>query len=278
MVTQWKKYIFKINEFYGNNEAYADLKKADVNAYFYQSKPVKSNKRFSIHRQALHFCMDISKSEEVLLKEMNKKTRYKIRRAKRDNLTVTYIEHPEINDVKAFARFYNAFAKEKGIEDCKLEKLVALMENNMLFISYVSHADGRILSYSTIISTNGSAIGLFNASGRFFYKDISGQIISRANRYLHWCGMMYFKQLGYHTFNMMGLTTDANNIDHQKINEFKRSFGGEDRTIYQSFIPQNLLGTFLILVLKILWRNNPEIMRNEQSAIVECSESQKGHI
>lgn len=272
MVTQWKKSILKINEIYGKGRKDTHFKKGDIHAYFQQPEPIITKKRFTIHRQSLHLCIDLCKSEEMLLKEMGRTTRYKIRRAKRDNVTITYIEKPNIDDAKTFARFYNNFAKTKGIETCKLEKLTALMDNNMLVMSYVSHEDGRILSYSATIANNGTAIGLYGASARFKYKDISGQFISRANRYLHWCEMIYFKQLGYHTFDLMGLTMDEKNTDHQKVNEYKRSFGGEEIVQYQSFIPQNILGVCFILVLKHLWRNNPEVIRNKQLLNTEYSQ------
>lgn len=278
MNIRWKKYIFKVNEIYGNSEEKAVFKKADIHAYFQQSKPVGFINRFTIHRQTLHLCIDLCKSEETLLKEMNQTTRYKVRRAERDNVKVAHVEKPNINDVKAFAHFYNSFAKAKGIKDCKLEKMIALMKNQMLLISYVYHEAGTPIAASATIANNGTAIGLYGASARFKHKDISGQFISRANRYLHWIEMIYFKRLGYQTFDLMGLTMNKSNTDHQKINGYKRGFGGEERVQYQSFIPQNMLGICLIWSLKLLWGNNPEIMKNEQSFIAKYAEGKKNQI
>lgn len=274
MNTRWKKYGVKINEIYSLDKEYSTLKKADINAYFQLPKPVQAKKGASIHRQALHLCIDITKTEEDLLKEMSKKTRYKIRRAKRENVQVTYNEHPSVTDIKEFARFYNTFAKEKGIAPCKVNKLIGLKESDMLLLTNAYYGDERKLAANATITNDGLAISLYGASGRFQYEDISGQFISRANGYLHWSGMMYFKRLGYHTYNMMGLTMDENNTEHQKINDYKRSFGGMDQTVYQSFLSQSKLGFLLIWVLKILWRDNPEVMKKSSSKI-KCSNKRK---
>lgn len=278
MITQWSKYMFKINEFYDRSIINDGYKRADIHAYFQQPAPVKTKKRFAIHRRALHLCIDLRKSEEALMKEMSKKTSYKIRRALRDDVVVSYVCHPDVHAVKEFARFYDAFAEAKGIESCKQEKLMALIEKDMLTITYVKYLDGRTLAASVTITNKNTAIGLFNASGRFLHQDISGQVISRANRYLHWCEILHFKNLGYETFNMMGLTLDKENTDMSKISEFKRSFGGEDRVIYQSFIPQTFLGITLIWLLKYLWRNNPEVMKNEQLTTMEYPKERNSRI
>lgn len=276
MIIQWRKFIFTINEIYEDNRQNVHLKKAAIHAYFQQPRPVETHRRFSIHRKSLHLCIDLKKSEKELLKEMSRKTRYKVNRAKRsDNVTIKYIEYPELNDIEAFAQFYNSFARAKGIATCKIEKLISLMENNMLVIMSVYHADGRILVSNAMIANKGTAIGLYSASARFFYRNVTGQFVSRANRYLHWCGITYFKQLGYHTFDLMGLKMNVTNKDYQKVNEFKRSFGGNEIIQYQSFIPQNLLGTLCVWMLKFLWRNNLEVLENKQMPVKEYPESEK---
>src|SRR5699024_6295247 len=64
----------------------------------------------------LHLQINLDKSEQALLQDMSRTTRYKIRRAKKDGLTISYTIEPDSTDVKAFSDFYNSFARAKGIE------------------------------------------------------------------------------------------------------------------------------------------------------------------
>lgn len=272
MVIHWKKYLIRVNEFYEKNANTTFPPKADIHAYFQLSSPMQLTKKSCIHRQTLHLQINLDKSEQALMQDMSRTTRYKIRRAKKDGLTITYTTAPDLKDVRAFSDFYNSFARAKGIESCKEEKLTALMESKQLIIMSVYQKDGLMLASSAVIANNKTAIGLYTASARFAYREISGQLMSRANRYLHWVELIYFKNKGFHTFDLMSLTMDKNNTDHQEVNHYKRSFGGEEQYVYQSFVPQSLYGVLSIWGLKILWKNNPEIIRGREQAIVKQPE------
>ncbi|HLR53348.1 MAG TPA: hypothetical protein VK078_01325 [Pseudogracilibacillus sp.] len=269
MVIHWKKYLVRVNEFYGKGSNILLQPKADIHAYFQLSSPMQTTKKNCIHRQTLHLQINLDKSEQALLQDMSRTTRYKIRRAKKDGLTISYTIEPDSTDVKAFSDFYNSFARAKGIESCKDKKLIALMESKQLIIMSVYQKNGLMLASSAIIANNKTAIGLYTASARFAYREISGQLMSRANRYLHWGELIYFKDKGFHTFDLMSLTIDKNNTDHQKVNHYKRSFGGEERYVYQSFIPQSVFGVLSVWGLKILWRNNSEIIKGRKQTTVK---------
>src|SRR5699024_11477489 len=268
MAIQWKKSIIKINEFYGDSINKHLLPKADLHAHFQLSHPREITKKNSIHRQTLHLQINLENSEQDLLEDMSKTTRYKIRRAKRDGFRITYISEPNIDDVKKFAGFYDLFAKAKGIQVCKIEKLIALMNKKRLKIMSVYQEDNIKLASTATIVSNKTAIGLYAASARFNHPDINSQLISRANRYLHWHELVYFKNKGFHTFDLMGLTTDKNNAGHQKVNSYKRSFGGKEKVVYQSFISQSLLGIMCVCGLRFLCRIIDEIInRKDQDTL-----------
>src|SRR5699024_6596669 len=116
---------------------------------------------------------------------------------------------------------------------------------------------------------NKTAIGLYTASARFAYREISGQLMSRANRYVHWGELIDFKDKGFHTFDLMRLTIDKNNTGHQIVNRETRSFDGEERYVHKSFIPQSVVGVLSVWRHKILWRNNSEIIKGRKQTTVK---------
>lgn len=267
MIIHWKKSLFALNEFYGSHIKEDPKIKADVHAYYYQKHPTKFDHRFTIHREVFSLCIDLHKSEEELRKEMNRTTRYQINKGSRDNLTIKVISDPDLNDIKEYAAFFDPFAKEKKIKQCRLDKLQSAALNKMLVITYVHHKDGRKLAGHAYITNQKRALMFYSCSGRFANSDIPGICVSRANRYLHWQNILYFKNLGYEIYDFMGLTIDPDNIAQQNINKFKRGFGGIETVEYQSFIPQNLKGKLLIVLLKFLWRNQMELIKNGEYPI-----------
>ena len=252
MIVQWKKYIFKINEIYGSPIIKKGAPKADVHAYFQQSKFIKSKLKYSIYKRVKTLCIDLNKTEEELKKEMNKTTRYQINKAGRDNLSVEHIIKPTNKDVQEFIVFFNPFAKEKGIELCLEDKIQSLKANDHLLISNVYHKDGRKLGSHLYMVDGIRATMLYSCSGRFTETDIPPIQIGRANRFLHWQDLLFLKAENYKVYDFLGLSIDKKNKAQQNINDFKRGFGGYEEIGYQSVVPKTIKGMLMILLLKIL--------------------------
>lgn len=261
MVIQWKKYTFKLNEIYGNQKLTSPIPKADLHAYFQQKQLMPSPKWFTLHKQVLTLCIDLEQSEEAMRKDMNRTTRYQINKAGRDNLQLKFSPDPTDEEIEEFVAFFNPFAKEKAIELCRVDKLYSLRDHQRLVITYVLHEDGRKLASHLYIANEDRAIMLYSCSGRFANSDIPGLQIGRANRYLHWHDMLFFKEKGMKYYDFLGLSIDPNNEAQQNVNTFKKGFGGIELIEYQSFIPQNWRGTLLAIALKWLWRNQHEIIK-----------------
>src|SRR5699024_647962 len=185
-----------------------------------------------------HLCIDLNQSEETLMKEMSKSARYSVRRAIRDQIQIKYIDNPTLTDIENFTTFYNQFAEAKGIEPCKLEKLIGLMKAELLYLTYAQDENGVSLGGSALICNVEIAIVLYGASILFDDTEYSGQYISRANRFLHHSEVMHFKGKGCHTYDLMSLSTDKDDKEFQKINDYKRKLGGEERIIYSSLVPK----------------------------------------
>ncbi|SHG53331.1 peptidoglycan bridge formation glycyltransferase FemA/FemB family protein [Ornithinibacillus halophilus] len=264
MGIQWKKYIFTINEIFGTNDSVSGLGKADAHTFYQQQELVEPERKLAVHRQVVTLLIDVTKTEEALRKDMNRTTRYQINKASRDELTVEVIDKPTMDDVLAFEGFFNPFADEKGIERCRTDRVRGLMESGMLVITYVYDKEGRKLASHLYISNGQRAAMLYSCSGRFTNADVPPIVVGRANRYLHWQDILYFKHAGYQYYDFLGLSINEEDKEEQNINKFKKGFGGKEVTEYQSYIPQNGLGKMLVLILKFRWRNQLEVKKGKE--------------
>lgn len=261
MGVHWSKYLFTFNEIYQNTKVPEYLPNADIHAYMQQKELVQFDTLFTIHKQVLTLMIDLKKTETELRQDMNRTTRYQINKASRDRLRLQYITKPTLEDIDEFATFFNPFAKEKNIELCKKGKLISFMERDKLIITYVYHKDGRKLASHLYIVSKKRAVMLYSCSGRFENDDIPSLEIGRANRYLHWHDILFFKENNFDYYDFLGLSIDKNNIPQQNINTFKLGFGGFKVIEYHSYVPQNIRGKLLLLALKFKWRKQPEIIR-----------------
>lgn len=263
MIIQWKKYIFTINDIYGASPQGKNLPQADVHAYFQQPDYLEADRKLTLHKKVKTLCIDLDKSEQQLRKEMNRTTRYQINKGSRDGLTVKHLTAPTKQDIIEFAAFFNPFAEEKGIELCREDKVKALQNSKRLVISYVHHQDGRKMASHLYIIDGARATMLYSCSGRFTETDIPPLQIGRANRYLHWQDIIFFKAEGYQVYDFLGLSIDENDQDQQNINKFKKGFGGREEINYQSFVPQTKKGMLMLFLLRLKWRNQLELVNRE---------------
>src|SRR5699024_11152389 len=224
----------------------------------------QSKKSFALHKKVKTLCIDLTKPVEQLKKELNRTTRYQINKAGRDQLSVQFITNASDSDIKTFANFYNNFAKLKGIGLCRNDKVKALRDHGHLIISYVYDQDRSRLCSHLYMVDGERATMLYSCSARFTAEDKPPIQIGRANRFLHWQDIQFFKENGYNTYDYYGLSTNEHNKEQQNINAFKKGFGGNEVQLYQSFIPQTLKGIIMVLLLRIKWRNDRELVNKRE--------------
>lgn len=262
MIIPWRKYIFTINDIYGDKPRPNQIPSADVQCYFQQPNFIDSGKRNALYKRVKTLCIDLNMGEESLRKDMHRTTRYEINKAGREQLVVEHIKKPTNKEVAAFTTFFNPFAKEKKIEQCREDKVRALQKSNQLVISSVYHPNGCKLASHLIIANGDRAIGLYSCSVRFSESQITPAEIGRANRYLHWQDILFFKRENYDIYDFQGLFSDENNQAHRNINKFKKGFGGSEKISYNSYIPQTRKGTLMLLLLWWKWRKQVELVKD----------------
>ncbi|MBV7505571.1 aminoacyltransferase [Bacillus sp. sid0103] len=263
MNIRWKKLFFNINEIYGKVEDSVELQKTDVHVFFQQPGIIEAAKWNTLHKETRTLFIELHKTEEQLRTELNKSTRYQINKAERDGLTIRVITNPNAIDLEDFKLFFNAYAKEKGIELFQEERINGIAGNGKLFITYVYHKNGDKLAGHLYIADGKRAGMFYSGSVRLTNTEVPKNDVGRANRYLHWHDILFFKKENYQLYDFYGISLDENNKDQQNINQFKRSFGGKEVTEYRSFIPQTLKGNLFVFLLKIKWRNQVELIKGK---------------
>lgn len=124
----------------------------------------------------------------------------------------------------------------------------------------MSNSDNQILCAHVYSLDSNRACGLYSYSGRFAADPSQGEVIGRANKYLHWQGMLFFKEQGFRIYDFGGLSLEKDNREQQNINKFKKRFGGSEVMEYKCIEAQTWLGKLALFYLSWKWKNSPELM------------------
>ena len=190
--------------------------------------------------------IDLSKSEEQLMKDLHRTNRKQIRKAAEYDFQIEVLDRPTLANIREFQKFYNEFAKYTNTYKCgafHVQTMELLMESSNLIITrIVSKGSGETLAYQVYITDEETAFSLYSAS-HFRLKDkaIDKRMLSIASRYLFWSNILYFKRRNNLVYDMGGLTTNDN------ISSFKREFGGEITEVYSGYETTSLLGKLVLL-------------------------------
>lgn len=181
---------------------------------------------------------DLSKSEQDILQNFKKSTRYKIGRAIRENIVCS-----EEKNINVFFAFYNDFAQSKKIELLRYSTLLKY-KNNMIITKAVYN--NTILVMHVYIYDKEVAMLLYTAS---HFRNVEGSkeknFISSANLLLHYEDMILLKKMGCKLYDFGGYAFKTKNKSLQGINNFKDMFNPEhkEEAIYTSL----LLFVFLLV-------------------------------
>lgn len=190
-----------------------------LTSYYKQSTyagPVKGYYRVPFFTKLI----DITKPIPVIESELENKTAYEIRRAIKDGVTVE-VE----NDVKHFIGFYNAFAQTKHLKKIK-SKLNNY--NGQLIITKAVFEHNDVVMHAYVCDAALKRVRLLY-SASLFRNESNTQFkatIGRANRLLHFNDMCFFKEQGYHTYDLGGYAMGTADEALARINQFKDGFGG----------------------------------------------------
>lgn len=187
--------------------------------------------------------LDLSLSEEDLLKNMHPKMRYNIKLAKRKGVKIKHVPSNDVAFVQYFDEFFNLIKEtsQRG------EFAIHTKEHYKNLLSYyspqiktsliVAECDKTILAANIILDTDEQRIYLHGAS-------------SSTNRHLmappllQWESILEAKKLGKKTYDFWG--TSSTKKSWQGISRFKSQFGGQSIDYPESRIMVHKKFIFLI--------------------------------
>lgn len=177
---------------------------------------------------------DLTKDEDNLISEYEKNLKYDIRRAERENYTMTMLSATELSQnmdiVDEFCEEYITMYSQKGMKmpTCKYS-IMESIENNNICMSIASLDGNRIVYHVYLLSEN--TVRLLHSISTFRDEDaeINPRNIGRGNKWLHHKDMVYFKERGYKKYDWGGY---SHRDELEGIDIFKKKFGGVEKKGY----------------------------------------------
>jgi lipid II:glycine glycyltransferase (peptidoglycan interpeptide bridge formation enzyme) len=259
MIYYYRKNLINIAEIWYNTGERPE-KKTDILRY----KFADQKKDNAASAEDLYtILIDLSGDEDALFSKIRKNTRYEINRANnRDGVKgITFLELNEKNKGKAgqYIDFYNKFADSKDRSHIDFSDIEQFYNTGTFCIRcVVREGEADFLSaHAYVVSDNTARLhqssSLFRSSDDVEYRNL----VSRANRFLHWDDMVYFKNGGrvlYYDFGGWygGEGTTESFKEQLLINQFKESFGGEKKQEYSYIIPLTMKGKFAVCIRTII--------------------------
>lgn len=232
------------------------------------SEPLKG----AINIESWTLLTDLTGSESDLMAMLNRDTRYLVRRAEREGISVERYDSQDLNMLNDFSVFYDNFSESKPeVRDIlkisiKLHMLNRLAKAGMLQVSRAVGRDGEPLVYRVYIVADGRPRNHLSASlFRESQNNEKRHYLGRANRYLHWRNMLYYKHQGYSQYDMGGWYSGKDNESLLRVNQFKQEFGGKVVCEYDAIYGCSKLGRCL-LPFRSFYRK----IRDSVSKIMTC--------
>ena len=179
-------------------------------------------KKSPMHLAAEHtVIIDLDKSEDELLADMRRQTRYEVRRAAKQGITVEKMQGEEI--FKEFHKVQAETAKRQGFVPPNLKTLMAEREafGNNIAIYVAKTSDGKPIAYGMIIK-DGKEGDYYEAASTDLNRKMPGAYA------LLWQVMKDLKVEGYERFNLWGIAPAGQpNHRYAGVTTFKTGFGGE---------------------------------------------------
>lgn len=179
--------------------------------------PIQASKRL-MHCEATRV-IDLTQSEEDMLKQMHSKGRYNIRLARKHG-----VHAEESDDIDGFIDMVQKTAKRDGFRALDAKKYRAFYENleeSFLIIAY--HPENSAKPIAGLLGL------IWNDHGIYYYgASDHGHRALMAPYRVQWRAMRYCREHSCTTYDLLGVAPENAGPDHpwHGISQFKEKFGG----------------------------------------------------
>lgn len=194
------------------------LEDNDINRKIMQSLGAR---RAPMHLGAEHTVMiDLKKSEDDLLADMRRQTRYEVRKAAK-----LKIEVKKGNSEALFREFHAVQAETARLQHFVPPSLETLLAERKAFgdhaMIYVAYTEGQPIAYGLILY-EGSEAAYYEAASTPLHRKLPGAYA------LQWQVMRDLKKMGIKRYNLWGIAPDDQpNHRYAGVTTFKTGLGGE---------------------------------------------------
>jgi len=200
--------------------------------------------------QSLVTPLDVA--EDEIAAHLDETCGYQVRRAEQRDELQLYASADPAADLERFRTFFNAFAKQKSLAPADGAWLAAACAAGQLAL-IAAKKEGEVLVWHAYLRC-GTTASLHHSASWFRQGDKAYRaLVGRANRWLHWRSMRWFREAGLRRYDWGGMFEDESTPERAGINRFKRSFGGTPERRYDATLARSVRGRVL-LPLREAWR------------------------
>lgn len=219
----------------------------DILFYRYRSTPIPRVR--TVMGQTLR--TDLARPIDKIVATFDATCRSEIRRAdSRDDLYYELFPEP-VDRLDEFTTFYDEFASH-NLSLTDRHWLGCAATAHQLVLSHSCRNSEQLVWHAYVCM--GATACLLHSASSFRARDGRGRsLVGRANRWLHWQDMLYFKRAGVRYYDWGGMFRDESTADRAGINQFKKMFRGRPVLTYECTVPVNARG-HIWLALRDAWR------------------------
>ncbi|HKL86798.1 MAG TPA: hypothetical protein VJ861_10750 [Treponemataceae bacterium] len=204
--------------------------------------------------------IELSQTEEEIIKKLSNTTRYQVNRGKlKDDVIVeTFFASgcKDVDKITQYINFFNDFARSKNRGLVIFSDYEKFITENTLCIRTVQdiNTHENLSMHAYIVSDSKARLHQSSSTFRNLDDKNERSRIGRANRFLHFDDMIYFKQLGISFYDFGGWYGGKGDQQKIAINQFKESFGGQKHPEFSCVIPVSFKGKLFVFAREILKR------------------------
>ncbi len=227
----FKRHSVRIADLFFDEAAAGDS--VDVLRFNQWSKPVPGLRVPPFHTVVL----DVRAAPQELLENMDKGTRYEIRRAEKEWTGYACFGGARAEEaVDLFRSAYDDFAEAKGLPALNVPKVKAMAASGALELS-CALLDGAEMAWHAYYRNSTQAVLLHSVSAYRQCSDVAfRQQVGRANRYLHWRDILRFREVGIASVDFGGWFGDSADAGLRSVSKFKEDFGGRVVETFNSML------------------------------------------
>lgn len=258
-----KKIIGNLNAYYYyptskiTNLIYNSKKLNCANIYIITNKKIKElNKNEEKKESSGTYIVNLNKNSKEILKNMEKRCRYAINKAIKDEL----IYFKKFEDEKEFDEFYELYIKNCNINKIPFENknsISNLLKSEFceLFLIKLKDTNEIIAGACVLIDKENKTLEYKWSALSYEHKNLN------QNNYLHWNIINWGKDHEFSKYDLGGVTINENKKDkYYSLYLFKRAFGGEFSPIYRYKIVSNRIKNFILNILKLILFTKKKIL------------------